>query len=161
MIVRQILRAERGIIFFIAVQRVDGARVKRGEPAARKIIFHLGFHRFHGGSGGFGVHAERQHGRVGFGFFPPIGIRAGFGKKLIHLGLTHAGLAAHVRVRAETVDDVGYGRLRCVVARGIGGHNAVAVEQLCGKRRGGGGGFVKRNFIIVALGQNLPRKIGD
>ena len=44
---------------------------------------------------------------------------------------------------------------------GIGGHDAVAVERFRGERRGGGGGFVKGDFVVVALAQNLPREIGD
>ena len=80
---------------------------------------------------------------------------------MIHLGLAHAGLAAGIRVGAETVDDVGNDRLGRVVAGGIGGHNAVAVERLGGKGLGGGGGFVKGDFAGVGLAQNLPGEIGD
>ena len=93
----QIFRAERGVFLFVAVQRADRARIKCGQPAAREIIFHFRLHSLDGGGGGLGVQAERQHGRVAFGLFPPVGISGGLGKKLIHLGLADAGLAAGIR----------------------------------------------------------------
>ncbi len=71
------------------------------------------------------------------------------------------GLPLASSVRAETIDDVGNDGLGRIVAGGIGGHNAVAVERLRGKRLRGGGGFVKSDFAVVGLAQNLPGKIGD
>ena len=44
---------------------------------------------------------------------------------------------------------------------GIGGDDAVAVERFGGESRGGGGGFVKSDFAVVRLAQNLPGEIGD
>ncbi len=54
-IARQIFRAQRGVFFFVAVQRADRARIKSRQPAARKIILHLGLDGLDGGGGGLGV----------------------------------------------------------------------------------------------------------
>ena len=157
----QIFGAQRGVFLLVAVQGIDGAGIKSRQPAARKVIVHLGLHGLDGGGGGLGVQSQRQHRRVTFSFFPPVRVGGGGGEKLIHPGLAHTGLAAGIRVGADTVDDVGNDRLGGVVARGISGHDAVAVERLRRKGLGGGGGFVKGDFARVGLAQNLPGKIGD
>ena len=117
----QVLGGEGEVLLLLAVQRVDGARVEGGQPAAREVVVHLGLDRLDGGGGGGGGVAQRQHGRVGFGLLPPIGVGLRLGEELVHLGLVDAGLAAAVGLRAEAGDDVVDDRLGGVVLGGLGG----------------------------------------
>ena len=157
----EIFGPQREEFLLVAVQRIEGARVESRQPAARKIVVHLGLDGFDGRRGGFGVQAQRQHRRVAFRLLPPVGIRGGIGEELVHLGLADARLAAGIGVPADASDDVVDDGLGRVVTGGIGGHDAVAVEGLGGKGLSGGGGLVNGDFSRFRLAQDLPGESGD
>ena len=90
--------------------------------------------------------------------FPPVGIRRRFRKKRVGFCLADAGLAAAVLLDAQAGHDVGDHVFRRLVAGGVGGDDAVAIE-LGGRenfRRVGGVFQTDRGGVAFAeIGQNL------
>ena len=142
----QVFGPQREEFLLIAIQRVDRARIESGQAAAGKVVLHFHFDRFDGGGRRLGVRTERQQRGVAFRLLPPIGVRRRIGEELVHLGLADARFAARVGVRPEARNDVVDDRLGGLVAGGVGGHDAVAVERLGREGLGRCGRFLNGNL---------------
>jgi len=129
---RQVFRGESQVIFLLAVQGVDRARIECGEAAADEIIVDLGLDGLE--SGGGGRAAERENGIVIFGLLPPIGIGMGLGEERIGLGLGDARFAAAIRLGAQARNNVSDDRFGGgVILSRVRRHDAVPVETGLGK----------------------------
>ena len=125
----EVLRGERRELRVAAVERRRGARLHRGEPAAHEEVVHLRPHRLDRRERGVRPGAEHPHLGARLAGLPPPRVRGGLGEEGLHARAVHPELSPAVGDGPQGGDDVEHGLAGLDVGRGVGGDDAVAVEE--------------------------------
>ncbi len=126
----QLVRGNRSVFLFGAVENIEGARIERGDAAAAEIIVHFGLDGLNGGGGGGGVRSDGQNGaRVLFRLLHPLIECGACREKVVRPFLGDAWLAGTVVNVSHAVGDFPDNRRDRRVLGALRHDNPVAVEQ--------------------------------